>query len=360
MTKILLSVVIGIIIISSTILSQTKSTNNFTISILGKVPVDEYYSTLALEIDQNNHGVLVRRDGIWVSQDRGLNWRREVEASDNIIPFILSAWPATPSHIYTISNGKAYKTTNTGKSWKIVNLGSNAGSNFYTIAGDIKSKLIILGGSRSVPIRKEELYKIPKYAQDVGSSEKEPKMFIPSILFSTNAGEDWQVPVLPKTEIGPIDNFMVSYNYIIAYGPYVILLSKDSGKSWSKISLLDSLPEDEEDTYPIGAGIFREKIWISLKNGNLYSGSIRDQKMSHISKSISPLESLVFINPCFGFARNGDLMKTEDSGATWVPIIKSKRIRALYDTQSGIYGVDYDHIFKVNVKQSEHSANCSN
>jgi photosystem II stability/assembly factor-like uncharacterized protein len=256
-----------------------------------------------------------------------------------------AAFALTPSHILAISGGELFESTDAGRTWRRKNLISDEKGDVLAIGGYEGDSWTVLGGERSIPISRQEFSSLPNYAQDGSSSAQCPRIMVPDILTSRNAGVTWQTVALPKA-IGPIDEVAVSGSFAVALGPYVVLISKDSGQVWSAI--LQKAIEEDEDSFPVDAAIFGDRLWISFKNGDLIGGSITKLDFLRISKSSSALGPLTFVSSRQGFAlENDDLVETADGGAIWVPLTHSKDVRALSGTQSGVFGIAGVQLFQV-------------
>ena len=144
----------------------------------------------------------------------------------------------------------------------------------------------------------------------------------------------------------------------MALGPYVVFSSTDSGKSWSALRLEPWM--EKEEAYPVAATISGNRWWVSLKNGTLLSGTPGKQELSQVAQSTGPLEGLIFLNRCVGFAlREDDLVKTTDGGHTWMPLTHSRNVKALYVTQSRAFVATHDQILQVEVDPAEDTGACA-
>lgn len=328
-----------------------------TISVLGKVPSDLEDPTMALRM-VGQKGFLIRTWSIWTSEDQGRIWHKAGTAQRGSTPGSFEAlWIKDRGHILATSGKTVLESINDGRNWVKKFRTSDVKRDFLAISGDEESSWVLIGGAQSVPVPPGQLGTLPKYANDVSSTSRAPRMLVPAIMISRDHGDTWRSAHLPAS-VGTIDTIVVSGRIAMALGPYVVFSSTDSGKSWSALRLEPWM--EKEEAYPVAATISGNRWWVSLKNGTLLSGTPGKQELSQVAQSTGPLEGLIFLNRCVGFAlREDDLVKTTDGGHTWMPLTHSRNVKALYVTQSRAFVATHDQILQVEVDPAEDTGACA-
>ena len=319
---------------------------------LGEVPPDELYSTRMLDI-AGGKGIIVTEHTILSSEDGGHNWKVRAKLGIDEEPSeIDGAWLDSASLLYVVSGGALFMSPNLGSSWKQMNT-ERRDANYLMIAGDRDHGLIVLVGGRSISIPHKQWLTLPKYAVD-NSTASPDRMVIPAISISNDQGRTWRSVELPKA-IGHLDGVRMTGDYGVAWGPYAVYASTDAGVSW-KIMRMD-VPHQEEEAYPVSAAIAGKEIRVSLKNGRILGGQIDGHVLSPLAQLSESVGALSFVDSCVGYGiaaeeapttEGGDvLMRTEDGGAKWVPVLHSKRIVTLSVSESDLYGAIVDHLFRI-------------
>jgi hypothetical protein len=108
---------------------QAKNVENSTVTLLGKVPIDVYYSIRDLQMFED-HGLLVATKSIWCSDDGGRIWSRCAKPPDQEPQNFDAAWAASPLHVFAISGGGVIEISDTCRSWRRPALPATAESVF--------------------------------------------------------------------------------------------------------------------------------------------------------------------------------------------------------------------------------------
>jgi hypothetical protein len=157
----------------------------------------------------------------------------------------------------------------------------------------------------------------------------------------------------------------MSGTYGVAWGPYAVYSTTNTGLSWKLI--YDSGEGDESN--PTFASITGDRLVVSLKDGRILEGSINDPALSSVAHLSNPLGPLTFVNLCTGFGVSSEknpksgrevdvLMKTEDGGKTWTPVLHSKKIVALSVEETYLYGAGYNRVFRIDLSRNQSTQSC--
>jgi hypothetical protein len=160
----------------------------------------------------------------------------------------------------------------------------------------------------------------------------------------------------------------MSGTYGVAWGSYAVYSTTNTGFSWKLVEM--NIPGNDEEAYPISASIAGDRLVVSLKNGWILEGSITETALSSVAHLSNLLGPLVFVNSCTGFGVSSEkspksgryevdvLMKTEDGGATWTPVLHAKKIVALSVEGTYLYGVSYDRVFRIDLSGNQSTQSC--
>jgi photosystem II stability/assembly factor-like uncharacterized protein len=338
--------------------SRWRSENTFfQMSVLGQLAPDDDDPTVMLRM-WGHEGLLIRAHSIRVSHDEGHNWELAGRVSATQGPkSFQEVWIRNDRGIYALVDGSVLESSSQGREWKETGKIARTIGNFTGINGDNDESWMVSVGQRSVRIPKESLSSLPKYANDVASTSKDPRMLIPAIAISDENGKVWRPARVPK-EIGPLYQVIVSGVSAVALGPYAILTTNDKGQSWSSPKLVGL--ENREESYPVSATIVGQQVWISLKNGVLLMGDISKHELFILSNSVGPLEDLRFADSCAGFAlRAGNVVGTTDGGTTWSELAHSGNAVALC-----LWGSDaaamatHSQVVRVSPEQGNRNTSC--
>lgn len=328
-----------------------------TFQWFGALPPDEFYSARLLHFEEGK-GLLVTRGAILESRNGGLNWNnvarvRGPEALDGVI----GAWLSSSNKLYLLSDSRSLDASSISFPVTIIPAHSGNRSNM-AINGDSNAGIIITVGGESVPVTKERFADLPRYAQ--GSDADSPYVRVtPIISVSSDKARTWHYSTF-KSAMGYLDGVIISGTNAIAWGPYEILASSDLGFSWHKVTT--DIPNEEEDAYPVSASIVGNNVYVSTKSGRLLKGSVVSGSLLTASRIPSPLTSLIFVDERIGFGvlpsdqpkerrEQSQLMRTEDGGITWDPILKTRRIVALSTSRDSLCGASYDRLFCTDLPQ---------
>jgi hypothetical protein len=352
MKTIVLTIILGVGIVQClpqqtlTPLEAAKS----SIRWLGALPPDEFYSARFLDIREDK-GLLITRNAILASRDGGLNWDKVAHVhAPEALNGIVGAWLSSSNELYLLSDSKSLDTQGIG--FQVTLIPTQKGSqSSMDIDGDTKAGTIIAVGGESVPVTKDRFVGLPHYAQ--GSDANSPSMTVPIISISKDKARTWHSSRF-KNAMGYLDGIRIFGANAIAWGPYEIFVSSDRGLSWHKVNT--DIPDGEEDAYPVSATIVGNNTYVSTKSGRLLKGSVVSASLLTVSHIPSPLTNLTFVNERIGFGvlpsdqpkekrEESQLMKTENGGRTWAPILKTRRIVALSASEQKLCGAGYDRVF---------------
>jgi hypothetical protein len=327
--------------------TQTEATN-MPVRWLGKLPADEFFSTRLLNIHGGN-GILVTRDGIFQSSNGGSNWNKLDTHLRTEPGGIIDAWLSSPTRLFLLSESSPLKKS---ASLSITLLSPKMGSmSYFAVGGNGQSGKIVLVGGEGISVTKDRFATLPLYAQDsIGNS---PGMTIPVISTSNDEGKTWHSAKF-RQAMGYLDGINISGDSGVAWGPYEIFVSSDQGSSWRRAKI--DISNSEEDAYPVSASIVGSTAFVSTKSGLFLKGSVVEGRFSTISHISSPLTDLVFVNEQIGYGvfpsdqpkekrEESQLVRTENGGITWAPILKTRRIVALSASHHGLCGASYDQLF---------------
>jgi hypothetical protein len=324
--------------------------NAANIRWLGALPPDELYSARFLDIT-DDEGILVTRNSVLASKDGGLNWSSAAYArGPEALHGFIGAWLSTPYRIYLLSDAMSLQKSSIGLPLTLIPAHVGARS-YMDIYGDAPSGMIFVVGGESVPVTKGQFADLPPYAQ--GNDANSPSMMTPLISVSHDDGRTWHSTRI-EHGIGSLNGIRMFGSNGIAWGPYEIVISADKGRSWRRTKT--DIPADEEDAYPVSASIVGNTVYVSTKNGHLLKGSVVSGSLSTVSHIPSPLTDLLFVSDRIGFGvlpsdqpkekrEESQLMRTDDGGNTWVPILKTRRIVAISANHHGLCGASYDQLF---------------
>jgi hypothetical protein len=323
---------------------------------LGSLPIDELYSTKAMKID-GDRGAIIREQVILTSTDGGRSWHQLRKASSSAD--VSSAWLTPSLHSLRLSADSLLVNDAPGASTKVIPLKEENVSYLSAASSETLQQIFLVGG-RSVATTKQDLEELPQYARDPTTAQ--PRMIIPMISVSSDYGKTWQAMGLEKA-VGYLDSVKVAGSSELAWGPYAVYASTDSGKSW-KLMKMDT-PDGEEDAYPVSGAIVADRVYVSLKNGRLLSGQMGGESLKPFSRPPSAIGQLTFIGSCVGFGiapstTNDEdvLMETRNSGETWSPILRAKKIVALTSSGSEIFGATQNRAFRLQSAAELSSRNC--
>ena len=323
---------------------------------LGNLPVDELYSTKTMRID-GNRGAIIREQFTLISSDGGRSWSQLRKASSSVD--VSSAWLTPSLHSLRLSADSLLVSDALGAETKVIPLKEENVSYLAAAASGTLQQMFLVGG-RSVATTKQQLEELPQYARDPTTAQ--PRMIVPMISVSSNYGKTWQTIGLEKA-VGYLDSVKVDGSNELAWGPYAVYASTDSGKSW-KLMKMDT-PDGEEDAYPVSGAIVADRMYVSLKNGRLLSGQMGCESLKPFSRPPSAVGQLTFIDSCVGFGiapstTNDEdvLMETKNSGETWFPILRAKKIVALTSSGSEVFGATQNRAFRFPSAAGRSSENC--
>ncbi len=323
---------------------------------LGSLPPDELYSTKAMKIE-GNRGVIIKEHSTLITDNGGHSWSRL--RNTNPSGDISSAW-ATPSlHLLRLSDDSLLVSDTPGAEAKRIPLKEENVSYLAAAAPETFQQIVLVGG-KSVTTTAQQLAMLPQYAHDPTTAS--PRMIVPAISISNDYGKTWQAPDMEKA-VGYLDSVKVAEKDEIAWGPYAVYASTDSGKSWRLMKM--DIPDGEEEAYPVSGATVADRVYISLKNGRLLRGEIDGQSLKSLARLPSAISQLTFTNSCVGFGISPSttndedlLMGTEDGGETWTPTLRAKKIVALTASGSEIYGATDNRAFRLHSADKLPSGHC--
>lgn len=336
--------------------SHDDANTAFGAVILGSVGPDTDDPTVTVRI-KGKEGILVRAQSIWESKDGGATWN--VAATPPTNPHIESfgnAWVRNTADVFLVANSTVYETSDQGRSWTAVSKLRQMEGDFLAVAGDESGSWLATVGSHSLAISNKELSSLPKYADDDNSTSRSPRMLVPAVITSHNQGKTWQSAHLLNA-LGPLNRIVVNGNNAVALGPYAIFISSDKGASWSRIK--NGVWNVREESYPVSAAIFGNRVWVSLKNGILLTGLTSNDYLSLVSNSSGQKEGLTFTRDCIGFAINeGQLISTRDGGVTWREVANADNVVALSAMESAVFAATHEQILEVQVREIPGTGAC--
>jgi len=322
---------------------------------LGTLPIDELYSTKAMKID-GNRGAIIREHSTLTSIDGGRTWS---QLKKGLSVDVSSAWLTPSLHSLRLSADSLLVSDAPGAEATVIPLKEENVSYLAAAASETLQQMFLVGG-RSVATTKQELEELPQYARDPTTAQ--PRMIIPMISVSSDYGKTWQAIGLEEA-VGYLDSVEVTGNNELAWGPYAVYASTDSGKSWKLMKMNTS--DGEEDAYPVSGAIVADRIYVSLKNGRLLSGQIGGESLMPFSRPPSAIGQLTFIGPCMGFGiapstTNDEdvLMETKNGGETWFPILRAKKIVTLTSSGSEVFGATQNRAFRFRLAAGSSSGTC--
>lgn len=311
---------------------------------LGNLPVDELYSTKVMRID-GNRGAIIREQFTLISSDGGHSWSQLRKASLSFD--VSSAWLTPSLHSLRLSADSLLVSAAPGAETKVIPLKEKNVSYLAATASGTLQQMILVGG-RSVATTKHQLEELPQYARDPTTAQS--RMIMPMISVSSDYGKTWQTIDLEKA-VGYLDSVKVDGSNELAWGPYAVYASTDSGKSWKLMKM--ATPDGEEDAYPVSGAIVADQAYVSLKNGRLLRGQIGGESLKPFSRPPSSIGQLTFTGSCTGFGiapstTNDEdvLVETKDGGETWFPILRAKKIVALTSDGSEVFGATQNRAFR--------------
>jgi hypothetical protein len=312
---------------------------------LGSLPVDELYSTKTMRID-GNRGAIIREQFTLISSNGGRSWSQLRKASQSVD--LSSAWLTPSLHSLRLSADSLLVSDAPDAVTKVIPL-KEENVSYLAVAASGTLQQIFLVGGRSVATTKQQLGELPQYARDPTTAQ--PRMIIPMISVSSDYGKTWQAIGLEKA-VGYLDSVKVDGSNELAWGPYAVYASTDSGKSW-KLMKMDT-PDGEEDAYPVSGAIVAGSAYVSLKNGRLLRGPISGESLKPFSRPPSSIGQLTFTSSCTGFGISPSttndedvLMETKNGGEAWFPILRAKKIVALTSSGSEVFGATQNRAFRL-------------
>jgi len=312
---------------------------------LGSLPSDLLYSTKAMRVS-GNRGVIVKEHSTSISSDGGRTWTRLRNTGPSVD--ISSAWLTHSLQSLRLSDESLLVSDTRSATVQGIPLKEENVSYLATAATETLHQMFLVGG-RSVATTAQQLEILPQYAHDPTTAS--PRMIVPAVSVSSDHGKTWQMVGTEKA-VGYLDSVKVVDKDAIAWGPYAVYASLDTGKSW-KLMKMD-ISDGEEDAYPVSGAIVADRAYISLKNGRVLSGEIDGQLLKSLARLPSAIGQLTFTNSCVGFGISPSttndedvLMETENGGETWTPILRAKKIVALTASGSEIYGATNNRAFRL-------------
>ncbi len=323
---------------------------------LGSLPQDELYSTRIMTI-AGNRGVIIKEQSTLVSNNGGHSWTRLRNTGSSAD--ISSAWSTPSLQLLRLSDDSLLVSDAPGAETKKIPLKETNVSYLAAAASEALQQIILVGG-RSVMTTAQQLAMLPQYAHDPTTAS--PRMIVPAISISNDYGKTWQAPDMEKA-VGYLDSVKVNEKNEVAWGPYAVYASTDSGKSWRLMKM--DIPDGEEEAYPVSGAIVADRVYISLKNGMLLSGEIDGQSLKSVARLPSAIGQLTFTSSCVGFGISPSttndedvLMETENGGETWTPALRAKKIVALTASGSEIYGATDNRAFLLHSSDKLPSGHC--
>lgn len=323
---------------------------------LGALALGDLYSTKAMGI-YGKRGVIVKEHDTLISTDGGRSWAREknIRSSENI-----KSASVTPSlDLLRLSDDFLITKAASGGRTRRLPLKATEVSYLGAAATEGLQQIFLVGG-KSVATSAQRLETLPQYAQDPTTGS--PRMIMPLVALSVDGGKTWKVANL-EGSVGYLDRVEVSGHDVIAWGPYAVYVSGDGGISWKLLKI--SIPDGEEDAYPVSASIFQDKILVSLKNGRLLIGEISGNALRPFVRLPSGIGQIVFATSCVGLGispsptEDADLlMETLNGGEAWSPILRAKKIVTLTVSGSDIYGATDRRAFRLHVDEKLLNRRC--
>lgn len=317
-----------------------------TVHLLGGLPEDRFRSTLLIHMDAGQ-GLVITKDAISTSRDAGATWKLITRAGQPGQPAAYdAAWAASDGVLYLLSGGRLLTSRDQGLKWEPVDVPRDRIEN---VVGGVSKIVLVLAGAKSVHVQHQKWLNLSPLAEDRVSAEPD-RMLVPSISTSSDQGRTWRSIALTDGA-GYFEGISLSGKYGVAWGPYSVAVSHDSGLSWHTVAI----PRAAQDDNPVSAAIVDNSVLISLKNGRLLGGYVGVHKLLQLSRFPNPLSQMVFVDSCTGFAiqtseQAGDaLMETSDKGNTWRSIWHSDRIGTISTSDLSIVGTSIDHAFRAEI-----------
>ena len=186
-------------------------------------------------------------DGVWVSRDKGDNWKK---ISSGTMPINIDSMAIDPRNDDTIFAGtwwRAYKSTDSGKNWRLIKNGMIDDSDVFAITIDprdpdhlVASACSGIYESNNNGERWQKLQGIPSQSRRTRSIVQHPS--IPGTIYAgttegfwmtNNGGKTWKLTTQRDLEINSIGVHPNAPNRVfLGTNNYGVLVSNDGGKSF--------------------------------------------------------------------------------------------------------------------------------
>lgn len=290
-------------------------------------------------------------DGVWISKNSGDDWQKIQSGTMPVNIDSLAVDPTNGSTIYAGTWWRAYKTTDSGKSWRLIKNGMIDDSDVFAITINSKNKDHIIssacsgiyesfnGGEKWTKIqgipsqsrRTRDLLQHPSMAGTIFAATTE------GFWMSSNGGKSWAMTSQRNLEINSIAVHPEEPNRVfIGTNNYGVMVSNDGGRNFTPTNInftsrftSQILPDAERPNrvYAVtnntttGGGFF----FISDDGGRNWSPT----KSLDIAR-ISPFSVMQDkVNPNLMYlGTNVGIYKSLDRGNSWVKVAVAKPVVA--------------------------------
>ncbi len=186
--------------------------------------------------------------GVWISKNSGEDWEKVSSASMPINIDSLAIDPRNTSTIYAGTWWRAYKTTDSGKNWRLIKDGMIDDSDVFAITIDSRNPNNIISSacsgiyeSTNAGEKWSKIQGIPSQSRRTRDILQHPTM--PGTIFAattegfwmtSNGGKSWSLTTMRNLEINSIAVHSDAPNRVfIGTNNYGVMVSNDGGRSFA-------------------------------------------------------------------------------------------------------------------------------
>ncbi|MBA3769043.1 MAG: hypothetical protein H0X08_00805 [Blastocatellia bacterium] len=286
--------------------------------------------------------------GIWISKNSGEDWEKIQSPTmpNNIDSMAVD--PRTTSTIYAGTWWRAYKSTDSGKSWRLIKDGMIDDSDVFAITVDPRNPEHLISSACSgiyesfnAGEKWSKIQGIPSQSRrtrDILQHPSMPKVYYAATTegfwMSSNGGKSWAMTTMRNLEVNSIAVHQDAPNRVfIGTNNYGVMVSNDGGKSFTQTNARFSsrftysvVPDREQpnrlyaatQNVTTGGGFF----FTSADGGATWTPG-RNLDIMHI-KPFSLLQDRVNANTMYLGTSNG-IYRSLDRGISWTALTAPKK-----------------------------------
>lgn len=290
------------------------------------------------------------KNGIFVSKDSGDDWTKVDSGTSPIDINSMAVDPKNDETIYAGTNWRPYKSTDKGKSWRLIKTGMIDDSDIFAITIDSRDTSHVIASACSGIYESNNGGENWKKIQGIPSQSRRTRDIVqhPSIpgtiyagttegfWMSTNGGRSWSLTTSRDLEVNSIAVHPDAPNRVfIGTNNYGVMVSNDGGRNFvptnnsfssrftysitADVEQPDHLFATTLNTSSSGGFFFHSedggRTWTQARGLDIN----RDSPYTFLQDRVNP--NLVYIGT------NRGLFKSIDRGVSWTQVVAAKPVR---------------------------------